>query len=269
MIALKIAALRWLHACPRFRGRDRLIGAITKSISEKPVVLSDDIKMLLDPAEWIQQEILIRGATEPATLALLQKLSLPGATIVDVGAHVGHHAIKAAMAVGGLGRVLAFDPQPYNADRIARHAALNDLPQLLTCCAAIGSYDGYVKLPLQSDRDRARLSLHSAGPSDETSLFEVPLRRLDTVLSEYGAVSVQVLKIDVEGYELEVLKSLGQYLGECRNIILEMLDSSDAQRNQDIISLLADSGFELRDVAGNGWKPGTPLVEHNLWAARV
>lgn len=66
-MGIRVGLLRLLYASPRFKGRDRLIGALTASFAKKPVRLPTDLMMFLDPGEWVQQEILIKGATEPAT----------------------------------------------------------------------------------------------------------------------------------------------------------------------------------------------------------
>jgi len=224
--------------------------------------------MLLDPAEGAQQEILIKAATEPRTLQRIREIVTPGSCVIDVGAHVGHHALEAARAVGANGRVFAFDPQPYNADRIGRHAVLNELTNIVTICSAIGDKEAFVRLPMQSEHDRSRLSLHEAGPSNENALVEVPLRRLDNFMTANGIGQVQLLKIDVEGYELEVLHGLGDAQANCRNIILEVLEASSVQRNKAVVSFLMTAGFELKDIAGEPWQWGAPLPESNLWAAR-
>lgn len=267
-MSLRIQLLRALYAGPRFKGRDRLISEITNTFSLKPIHLSAGILMLLDPGEWTQQLIIINGTTEPNTLNLLRRLSVKGSCVVDVGAHVGQHALVAARAVGPDGRVLAFDPQPYHSDRIARHAMLNRFSNIQTFCAAVGDRDEFITLPVQSDRDRARLSLLEAGPNDCQVSIEVPLRRLDTVFGAHGVKRVQLIKIDVEGYELEVLRGLGARIRECQNVVLEMIDTSSSLRNRQVIDLLLENGFELRDVVGRLWQFGEPLIERNLWAAR-
>jgi hypothetical protein len=78
----------------------------------------------------------------------------------------------------------------------------------------------------------------------------------------------KLVKIDVEGYEPEVLQGLGERLKECRNIILEVLNDADADRIRDIVQLLKKNDFTLRDVQGNPWRIGLPLLECNLWAVR-
>jgi FkbM family methyltransferase len=192
-----------------------------------------------------------------------------GDTVVDVGAHVGHHALVAARRAGRDGRVITIDPQPYNADRISRHAALNGLANMTTICAAAGTDDRFIKLPVQSKRDRSRLSLHEPEPNDLAFSVEVPLRRLDASVAQHGIHKIALLKIDVEGYELEVLQGLGVWISDCRNIILEMLDATDASRNRAVVDPFIAAGFVLKDVTDNTWQWGAPLPENNLWAARL
>lgn len=243
-----------------------MIGAVARTFISKPIRLPDGLTMLLDASEWIQLEILVKGATEPATMALIRRLVSEGDNVIDVGAHVGHHALIAARASGRTGRVYAIDPQPYNADRIARNVELNGFTNVVTICAAAGCENGFIKIPLQCERDRARLSLVERGPSDLDGAVEVPLRRLDDLLAVNEVTATKLVKIDVEGYELEVLQGLGQRIGSCAHIILEVLESSDSKRTGEIATLLTDAGFSLKTVSGQPWRVGTSLPEQNLWA---
>ena len=260
--------LRVLYAL-KFRGRDRLIGGIARSFISPYVELDDGLRMELDCAEWVQIEILVKGATEPLTLNLMSQLLVDGDTCIDVGAHVGHHALIAARACGKNGKVLAIDPQPYNADRIARNAQCNALTNIEVLCAAAGNEDSCIKTNLQSTTDRARLSLAAPGPNDLGVMIEVPMWRLDTLLARSKSPNVKLVKIDVEGFELEVIEGLGDRLLDCENLIFEVLDASDSEKTKLLISVLVDQGFQIRDVEGQNWRIGQPLRERNVWAHRA
>jgi FkbM family methyltransferase len=145
---------------------------------------------------------------------------------------------------------------------------LNGLTNIVTVCAAAGDKDGFVKLPMQSERDRSRLSMLEAGPNSQDAFVEVPIRRLDTFIDTHDIGPIQLLKIDVEGFEFEVLRGLGNRIANCRNVILELLDATSVTRNRCVMDMLASAGFELKDVAGQTWQWGMPLVESNLWASR-
>ncbi len=258
--------LRWLYSAPRFRGRDRLIDAISASFLPRPEQLPDGLLMDLDGAEWCQVEIMATGSTEPATLKLFERLLRPGDIVFDVGAHVGHHALVASRAIGLTGQLYAFDPQPYNADRICRNAVLNMSSNIVTVCAACGEHDDFIKLPFQDSRDRSRLSLAHKGPNDLSSYVEVPILRLDTFMARHDISFGKLIKIDVEGFELEVILGLGNKLTAFENIVFEVLQVSEVNKTGRLINILISAGFSLRNVEGKPWKAGEPLVERNVWA---
>lgn len=253
--------LRALHKAPYFKGRDRLSSAISASFAPKPTVTDGGFRMILDPYEWIQQTIILNGNTEPLTSKLMQQLLKPGDIFVDVGAHVGHHVLVAAKAVGASGKVIAIDPQPYNADRIGQNALLNNMRQVEVIPAAVSDREGFARFPFQSGRDRARFSL--GGSSNDSSItFECPLRRLDNILIDRNIERVRLLKVDVEGFEAQVLTGLGTKLRYCDNIIFEQLpDDSGSAAN-----ILETEGFELKTVEGQPLASVSRLPEGNIWA---
>jgi hypothetical protein len=77
-----------------------------------------------------------------------------------------------------------------------------------------------------------------------------------------------LLKIDVEGFELEVLQGAGAILAETSHIIVEVLPSEELARILQLQDLLQTAGFQLFDVEGAAWQPGRPAIENNVWARR-
>jgi FkbM family methyltransferase len=267
-MSIRVGLLRALYACPHFKGRDRLISLIAGTFSERPRQTTSGYKMYLDPTEYGQLELLVRGPQEPMTLGLIDQLVAEGDIVIDVGAHFGTHALRAARASGPLGRVYAFDPQPSNLDLVCRNANANDLQNIVAVCAAVGTQNGFVQLNLQRDTDRSRLSLRLRNPNNLPIRFEVPIRRLDSFLVANSITKVALLKIDTEGYELEVLRGLGERIADCRNIVLEMLEGEGEDERAAVCDLLSAAGFELHRFDGAAWRIGDPLIESNLWAKR-
>ena len=253
--------LKALQKVPQFRGRDRLSSRVSASFAPKPVTINGGLQMILDPYEWIQQEIILNGCTEPSTTKLIQRLLSSGDVFVDVGAHVGHHALVGAKAVGSIGKVIAIDPQPYNADRIGQNALLNGMSQIEVIPAAISNFAGFARFPFQVGRDRARFAI-GGSPNDTPVTFECAIRTLDNILESRNIERVKLIKIDVEGFEPQVLTGLGLRLKMCEHIIFEQLpeDNGTAAR------ILQDNGFRLMTVEGDPYISGERLPEGNIWA---
>lgn len=223
-----------------------------------------------DAFEWSQSDLLRDGYSEPLTTDCFARLLRAGDTYVDVGAHVGFFCLLARHHVGPAGRLLAIEPQPYNCARFLSNCRANGFENISLSVAAAGETDGTIQLPAQPASDSARLSLAGAGVHEEKQMFQVPIRRLETLLAEHRIDRVRLLKIDVEGYELSVLKGLGDSLGAIDHLIVELLDAGPGQseKTTQVLELLRSSGFQLRTISGESWEPARELPENNLLAVR-
>lgn len=224
--------------------------------------------MELDPEEWGQIDLRAAGVLEPRTTALFDRLLRPGDTVVDVGAHVGYHALRARRRIGETGRVFAIDPQPYNCHKLLTNAELNGFANITVIAAAVGAAAGFAPLKQQPRTDKSRLTLRGAGVNDRLGTFVAPIMTLDWLFAAQGIDRAALLKIDVEGYELEVLTGAAAALHQIDNIVLEILPDEEPARVCEIENRLQAAGFRLRDVAGGEWRPGTPTAENNIWGTR-
>jgi FkbM family methyltransferase len=252
---------------PRFRGRGRIDSLLRNLLAPKASTIVHGLRMELDPQEWSQVDLRATGRLEPCTTALFDRLLRTGATYVDVGAHVGYHTLVARHLVGEGGRLIAIDPQPYNCDRLLTNAELNSFHNITVMAAAVGRTDGFVSLKNQSRNDRARLTLAGSGVNDGPLSFVVPTISLLSLFKMHELECVDLLKIDVEGLELDVLQGAGDALASVRNIVLEILPDRRAETADAIDQLLRGFGFRLFDVQGGQWHPGRPCIENNVWAS--
>lgn len=152
------------------------------------------------------------GAIEQPVQTALAECLRPGDTMLDVGANVGFLSVVGAALVGATGRVIAFEPVPANARQVRRNARLNRLRQLEVVETAVGDRTGTARLVLAQHAGGAALA-EAERPPDARGEIAVPIVRLDDWLAARPGLWPALVKIDVEGAELQVLRGLGATLG--------------------------------------------------------
>ncbi|MFG5408137.1 FkbM family methyltransferase [Piscinibacter sakaiensis] len=132
---------------------------------------------------------------------------------VDVGANIGNHAIYFAEVIGS--RVIAFEPQPHNALCLQINANVNQLlPRIEVHKFALGREVGEIDLAMSIEKNFGSFSSSPtlnplASYEDDTAThtyYRVPVRTLDAVMQAFHpGDKISVLKVDVEGMEIDVL----------------------------------------------------------------
>jgi len=166
------------------------------------------------------------GGYEPETLQLLAGLLAPGDVFLDVGANEGIVSAFAGRIVGDAGRVIAVEPQVSLIKLIRINAALNGIRSLDIVNAAFGGPDGdETILNLFPDLNSGAASMvrkHrlSVGPSRRMT---VAFTTLDSVMARFGVSKTTLAKVDVEGFEPEVVKSMLPNLarGDVRYLLVD------------------------------------------------
>jgi FkbM family methyltransferase len=153
---------------------------------------------------------LVEGGGEPGTNSVLTQRLRPGDVYVDVGAHVGTLLLNGARCIGPTGRAFAFEPTPRTVELLRRNVALNGLTS--TCQisdVAVGRTNSVARLHLPAIYTHA--SLYELPDAAGTQDFEVQVRPLDDLIP--ADVHPTLVKIDVEGAELDVIAGMGRILG--------------------------------------------------------
>jgi FkbM family methyltransferase len=154
---------------------------------------------------------------------VLRWLLAEGDTFVDVGANHGSFSIVAAALVGPRGRLYAIEPQPVLARLVDRSLAANAPCRFDVLPVACGDGAGTVRLYVPRDTSGAAGLFPGFSATSAHRVLAVPLRRLDDLLAGAGLPGRVVLKLDVEGNELAVLRGARRLIREARpRVILEM-----------------------------------------------
>jgi FkbM family methyltransferase len=254
---------------PGFKGKTKIESLFRGLLTPHVSKLAHGLVMELDPDEWPQIDLRAKGCLEPRTTALFERILRPGDAFVDVGAHVGYHSLLARHLVGESGRIYSIDPQPYNCAKLLANTELNGFTNIAVVTAAAGDSDGFIALKHQSRRDRSRLTLAGPGVNDGALTFIVPKITLSWLFETYNLHRVTLLKIDVEGFELEVLRGARDEIGRVDNVVLEVLPGERIDKSRAIEQALRARGFRIFDVEGVAWQPEQTCVENNIWARRI
>lgn len=174
------------------------------------------------------------GFAEEETFDYLSLIT-PGATVLDIGANIGRTVLRAAVAVGPLGRVVGFEPDPLNFSRLQRNISLNPYTNIRLMPVGLGPQNTELKLFVSSGSNRGGNRIAESG-SGEYSV--VPVRRLDELSDELRLDRVDLIKIDVEGFELNVLRGARALLQQFRPVLF-------LEVNEHFLNLQGDSGREL------------------------
>ena len=170
------------------------------------------------------------GTTELAVQSAIKELLQPGMTFYDIGANVGFFSIIAAHLSGGT--VVCFEPLAENIQHIQHNAALNQLKSLVIRSEALGGEDGEAIFNVSAVKSWGKLATVGS-PAQQVGDIRVSLRRLDTIIRESDLPQPGLIKIDVEGAEVDVLAGASETLMSSRPILLiELHGTNEAIANQ-------------------------------------
>jgi len=206
-----------VHGLPEFRGRDRLerllIGRSLPPAGTHSVTIGPGLRWdacFRDDGSCV--DLFFLQYRPPSLVPVLEATLAPGGTMFDVGANIGVYAGWAAWLVGPTGRVHAFEPVPATRARLERFVASNGLHRVTIVAAAVGAAPGSVTLHVVPHASGLASAVGPATP--EATPLDVPLTSLDAYLAtQPDATRPSLVKIDVEGFEFEVLRGAKDLLG--------------------------------------------------------
>lgn len=207
--------LNWYFASfPIERGKWRVwellrrYGQPTRGLSVVKSI-GDGITMKLNLDEYIDRFIYYWNCFEPNETWVLKRLLRPGDTFVDVGANIGYFTLLASRLVGPRGKVIAFEAAPPTLARLEENVALNPgLENISIHGCAVANTSGTIRIGKSFAGGSGTSSIRVNERTEQ--VWNVPVVSLDQVLADERMI--RVVKIDVEGAELLVLKGFIDHL---------------------------------------------------------
>jgi len=173
-----------------------------------------DIELLVDPikGKGLEEDIYYFGVYEAGTISVIRKILKEGDIFVDVGANIGSISCLASRFVGKKGHVFAFEPHPETYKILEYNIRINNLSNVTTFNVALGSKISKGKIYDRLNMNRGAATLLRSRNVREEEGYEIEITTIDSLIENGLLPPPTLIKIDVEGFELEVLKGAEKLL---------------------------------------------------------
>lgn len=205
---------------------------------------------------------IANGSDEPRSVAALLALLHPDDVVFDVGAYLGSYTLRVATALGPKGRVVAFEPDPSTRQALIRSIAANGLDDRVDVVPAAAGVDGGETVLHRHPSDPSQTSTVAGRPGEQV---RVEVVRLD----DPRFPAADIVKIDAEGTDLQVLRSLGVRLASVRAVLVEASGGADGATA--LVEVLRSHGLtEVMVINERGGRVHPwPLLVEDLAASYV
>lgn len=243
-------------------GKERLSHLLKPSdnlksgISNGIVWLRDeDIAIYTSADNYIEWTILSTGTYEDEINKLIRISLKDGAVALDIGGNIGLQSIRMSQSVGGSGKVYAFEPLTYLQEKFNCNVLLNKALNVILLPYALSNNEGEADFTVNRNSwNQGTFSL--SGNSGGSEMQRVLIRVADNLPEIQNLNTLDLIKIDVEGFEYQVLQGLTKTLEKHKPRLIFEYDYNYWQRNgqkiTDCYDFLQSFGYTLYQITPVG-----------------
>lgn len=236
----------------------RLVMTARSILGQGPIVhcRRDGLNWRLDLREGVDFSVFLLGKFEPDLISAYKRMIAPGSTVIDIGANIGSHTLPLAAQVGNGGRVIAVEPTLYAFERLVEHISLNP---------GMESYVTPIQMMLMgSSQEKLATAIESSWPletpegahREHSGVAKATTGAVVGTLNNLVAASsldrVDVLKLDVDGYDVEVLRGAKDVLTAFQPTIFfehaPYVIREKGYRAEEMEEILRSAGYKFYDL---------------------
>ncbi|WPB75647.1 FkbM family methyltransferase [Archangium violaceum] len=254
----------WMKALQR-----RVVIPVLSRTRPEVQVRVQDFQMKVDLRDEIVGTLLyVEGDYEPEFRRLLEHLEVEGGVCLDIGANIGLHTLTLSRRVGPRGKVISFEPEQHNHELLRENLRLNHAENVDARHMAVGNRMGSVRMALHPyNYGDHRVAGEGTGGTGQ----EVPLTTVDEAVKDIPAGEIRLVKIDVQGYEHNVLQGMRRTVERNPGMVLlvevfpEALLQAGSSASK-LVQALVDMGFDGWEIHQRRLIPlGKPWVYDHMW----
>lgn len=204
---------------------------------------------------------------EPRDIWYYSYTPAAGDVIVDIGAGFGNDAVMFSRSVGPAGRVISVEAHPHAVRRLFKTCKWSNLDNVTPIGVAVGAENGLVHMAGDNYSAESEVLGQANGSGD----VEVPLRKFDDIAAEQNLERVSLLKMNIEGAEIDALKGMPRTLAitssvvvSCHDFRAERGDGEYFRTKSKAVDILTAASFKLEERKHDP----RPYVRDTLYGVR-
>jgi FkbM family methyltransferase len=187
--------------------------------------------------KFIGRSLAAYGEYSYGEVEAFSRYVTPGSCVVEAGANIGSHTIDLSHIVGDDGAVFAFEPQRLVFQNLCANVALNQCTNVFTFHAALGAKRGEVHVP---DLDpRTEQNFGGVTLVGATGGYTTPVYALD----DYNLSRCDLLKVDVEGMEIDVLAGAEKTIERTRPLLY--VENNPGAHSRELVAMILAKGYDI------------------------
>ncbi len=262
---------RYYHKLPDHIGKYRLSRFIEKRFFSKELEVTTNFgfKVIVDLLDSVERKVFFEGSYEELTLQFMKSNLNQGEIIVCSGSAYGYHLLVGCQQIGETGFAVGIDPQPSSLYRTFLNLEKNGFRGRFSLLNAALTMESGKFIPFSSpNKDNRGSSSIPARTSRSYKDYYSVSTTFDEVMNSLEIDQVNLLVLDVEGYEDIVINSLSKVLPEI--IIFEIhpyFIKNTGLNPKNVFNNLKARGYKIADLRGQEIKEyNESILENNLVA---
>jgi len=169
---------------------------------------------LIPNDQGISKELLMFKTHEPISTELISNLLQPGMICLDIGANIGYYVLLESKIIGKEGKIYAIEPSPENYNCLKRSLELENIQNVDAYNFAAGNNDGRIRFFVNERSNGCKVLQEGQEPPPNKpgKIIQVPLKKIDKFVEEKNLEKIDFLRMDVEGFELQIFEGMQKTL---------------------------------------------------------